>query len=353
MQRNTQKTVFYQIFIVSIILFTTVLISNKSTISAVQPTVVDSFKTQDYENETLLSHTMNVRIQTDNSIKITSTFVLNNTDSVQQDYFFLYINRSIVSVFCSDPIGPLEFNWQVNPQVGNYINITLRYPLLPSEIYVFSVSYYIEDIIYSVDGLVKFYGLDYQVIHPRNTDTFNLEICLPFGAGLLTITPPDPVFPEADKVSVENDITKIFWQSSNRVLNESDIYLIRFEYFEEDTPHRSPLAPLYYVLAVMSGLAAGIAGVYLYYMLKRKPAETQLVTALLSDTEQEVIKAINADGGVSTQRRICDTTGYSKSKVSQILAKLEEKKVLKRERWGRTNKVTITSESFKKISSEP
>ena len=70
---------------------------------------------------------------------------------------------------------------------------------------------------------------------------------------------------------------------------------------------------------------------------------------MLSDTEQEVIKAINSDGGVSTQRRICDKTGYSKSKVSQILSKLEEKEVLRRERWGRTNKVTITKTSFKSV----
>jgi uncharacterized membrane protein len=70
---------------------------------------------------------------------------------------------------------------------------------------------------------------------------------------------------------------------------------------------------------------------------------------LLTKTELEVIKAINQDGGVSTQRRICEKTGYSKSKVSQILLKLEQRDVLIRERWGRTNKVTITAPTFKTI----
>jgi uncharacterized membrane protein len=102
---------------------------------------------------------------------------------------------------------------------------------------------------------------------------------------------------------------------------------------------------------VIGGSIIGSVVVFLIFTIHRKPVEKQLVTSLLTDTEQEVIKAINADSGISTQRRICEKTGYSKSKVSQILAKLEEKKVLKRERWGRTNKVTITNPSFRQLGS--
>ncbi|MHA1156912.1 MAG: helix-turn-helix transcriptional regulator, partial [Candidatus Heimdallarchaeota archaeon] len=106
---------------------------------------------------------------------------------------------------------------------------------------------------------------------------------------------------------------------------------------------------LYIVLAFIGGIAVSTLAFFLIYRLKFKPVESGLVSSLLSNTEQEVIKAINDDSGVSTQRRICDKTGYSKSKVSQILAKLEEKDVLTRERWGRTNKVTITNPSFKAV----
>ncbi|NHJ48545.1 MAG: winged helix-turn-helix transcriptional regulator [Asgard group archaeon] len=310
---------------------------------------IDPLVTQSYENETLLSHNMNVRIQEDNSIKITSTFVLTNNNSVQKDYFLLIINKTITSVFCYDPIGSLEFSWEVNPIDGNLINITLRYPVFPDEVYVFSVSYYIEDALYHVEGLVEYYGLDYELVHPRNTEVFNLEICLPKDATLLSESPPDPVFPNADKVFEDNGIFKIQWQLTNLDMNDSDVFLIRYEFLEDIIPGAN-LRPLYYILAVLGGLTVGGLGVFIYYYFRTKPSEQQLVKSLLSDTEQEVINAINVDGGVSTQRRICDKTGYSKSKVSQILAKLEEKKVLKRERWGRTNKVTITNESFKKIN---
>ena len=90
---------------------------------------------------------------------------------------------------------------------------------------------------------------------------------------------------------------------------------------------------------------------YFFLKLKYKPKANELVTSLLSKTEQEVIKAINIDGGISTQRKICEKTGYSKSKVSQILLKLEKRNVLLRERWGRTNKVTIINPTFKTLGS--
>ncbi|NHK31814.1 MAG: winged helix-turn-helix transcriptional regulator [Asgard group archaeon] len=311
--------------------------------------LISSLTPLSLENETLLTHQMNVKVQLDNSIKITSTFVLTNNDSQPIDFFILTINETITSVFCDDPIGSLDFRWTFDPLTGNLINITMRYPLLSNDIYVFSVSYEIENVIYSVEGVVDYNGLDYEVIHPRNTMNFELVLCLPVYAELLTENPPDPVFPSADKIFEENEIVKITWYLTNRVYNENDVFLIRFV-------QESPFSPsnnkaLFYVLSVLGGAILGSVVVFLVFTIRRKPADKQLVTSLLTDTEQEVIKAINTDSGISTQRRICDKTGYSKSKVSQILAKLEEKKVLKRERWGRTNKVTITNPSFRQLGS--
>lgn len=302
------------------------------------------------ENETLLTHNMNVKIQLDNSIKIISTFVLTNNDTQPLDFFLLSINKTITSVFCDDPIGSLDFKWSVDPIIGNLINITMRYPLLSNDAYVFLVSYEIENAIYNVEGVVNYNGLDFEVIHPRNTLNFELELCLPVYAELLTESPPEPVFPQADKIYEENEIVIISWYLSNRYYNENDVFLIRFVHGSNSIPISNHKA-LFYVLSILSGIIIGSSVVFLIFTLQRKPAEKQLVTSLLTDTEQVVIKAINADSGVSTQRRICDKTGYSKSKVSQILAKLEEKKVLKRERWGRTNKVTITNQSFKQLGS--
>ncbi len=302
------------------------------------------------ENETLLKHNMNLKVQLDYTIKIVSTFVLTNNDSLPIDFFLLTINKTITSVFCDDPLGPLDFTWTVDPAIGNIINITMRYPLISNDAYVFLVSYQIENAIYFVDGVISYYGLDFEVIHPRNTINFELELCLPVYAELLAESPPEPIFPNADKVFEENEIVIIIWYLENRDYNENNVFLIRFIQ-ESDNQQLNNNKAIFYVLSILGGIIIGALGVFLISMIRKKPVEKQLVTSLLTDTEQEVIKAINADSGISTQRRICDKTGYSKSKVSQILAKLEEKKVLKRERWGRTNKVTIINPSFKQLGS--
>ncbi|MBN1329123.1 MAG: winged helix-turn-helix transcriptional regulator [Candidatus Heimdallarchaeota archaeon] len=304
------------------------------------------------ENETFLTHNMYVKLSLDNSIKVTSTYVLANNDSEPISFFVLEVNKTITSVYSFDPMGSLIFSWIIDPIIGNIINITLRYPLFPNDFCVFSTSYEIENVVYKVGSPSEFYALDYEVIHPRYSNRFNLEISLPVYALLLEEGPPDPVYPHPNKIYTEDEVVKINWYLTKRETTDDDIFLVRYLLTPQDTTNKPNLLILYYFLTLFAGIAIGIGGVLIYYTYRKKPAETELVSSLLTKTEQEVIKAINSDNGISTQRRICEKTGYSKSKVSQILAKLEEKNVLKRERWGRTNKVSISNPSFKNLGQD-
>jgi hypothetical protein len=126
------------------------LITNETNITSYHEQnheLISSLTPLSFENETLLAHKMNVKVQLDESIKITSSFVLTNNDSQPIEFFLLTINKTISSVFCDDPIGSLDFGWTVDPLIGNLINITMRYPLLSNDVYVFSVSYEIENIL--------------------------------------------------------------------------------------------------------------------------------------------------------------------------------------------------------------
>ncbi len=300
-------------------------------------------------NETLLTHNMIVEINQENTLEITSTFVLTNNDTQPLNFFIFIINKTIDSVFCFDLIDSLQFIWSVNPVTGNLINVTLRYPLLQDEIYAFSVSYKIKETVYHVEAILEYFELNYGVVHPRNSLTFNLELLLPIYAKLLDEDPLEPLFPKPSRISEENDIIKISWEITNRNINESDLFLIRYIpgsiFLSSEKSNRVFLN----ILSLFVGLVSGALGVIIFYTIRKKPREKELVTSLLSKSEQEIIIAINIDGGVSTQRRICDKTGYSKSKVSKILAKLDEKNVLKRDRWGRTNKITIINQSFRQL----
>ena len=54
------------------------------------------------ENETLLAHNMKVKINLDNSLKVTSTFVLANNNSQPLGFFAVEISKNITSVFSFD-----------------------------------------------------------------------------------------------------------------------------------------------------------------------------------------------------------------------------------------------------------
>ncbi|NHJ87744.1 MAG: hypothetical protein FK734_19945, partial [Asgard group archaeon] len=226
------------------------------------------------ENETLLTHNIALKINLDNSIRITSTYVIANNDTNPLTFFVLEINKTITSVYSYDPMGPLVFSWVVDPVVGNVINISLRYPLLPDDFCVFYTSYEIENVIYKVGSPSEYYALDYEVIHPRYSKLFNLEVSLPVYALLLEEGPPDPVYPHANKIYTEDEVVKINWYLTDRDMNDDDIFLVRYNLLPDDSNGSSNLRVLYYLLTLLSGLALGVGGVLLFYTYRKKPAQT-------------------------------------------------------------------------------
>ena len=66
-----------------------------------------------------------------------------------------------------------------------------------------------------------------------------------------------------------------------------------------------------------------------------------LLESLSSPDEREIVKLIIDDGGTIFQSQLVERSGYSKSKVSLILDRLEAKRILERKRRGMTNAVVL------------
>ncbi len=66
----------------------------------------------------------------------------------------------------------------------------------------------------------------------------------------------------------------------------------------------------------------------------------------LTDEEKIVIDLIKKYGNI-TQKELVEITGMSKPKVSRIVSELEDRKIIKKEKIGRINKLTLTEESKK------
>ncbi|NHJ48344.1 MAG: winged helix DNA-binding protein [Asgard group archaeon] len=304
------------------------------------------------ENVSIFNHKMEMFIRTDSTIKVESTLVIENYNPEPLEYFAFCINKTISSVFVEDPIGDLLFNW-IPLTDSSVINVTMRYPLIQTLKYVITISYELYNLIYTLD---KIHFFDFSILHTQETMDFQLLVYLPVNHSLIEGTNPFPFRPESAKVYQQYNTLVVEWEVEDVSLGFEYIYYIRYEeiIFEssyEPEPNTN-LIYLYATLAFIIGVLLSSLIFFLIVKRKYQPASKKLVSTLLSDSEQAVIKAINDEGGVAIQRRICERTGYSKSKVSQILLKLEEKDVLKRERWGRTNRVTITNDSFLNIQLE-
>ncbi len=66
-----------------------------------------------------------------------------------------------------------------------------------------------------------------------------------------------------------------------------------------------------------------------------------LLEQLSNTDEEEIIKLIIAEGGTIFQSQLVEKSGYSKSKVSLLLDRLEARKILERRRRGMSNVIVL------------
>jgi uncharacterized membrane protein len=66
-----------------------------------------------------------------------------------------------------------------------------------------------------------------------------------------------------------------------------------------------------------------------------------LLERLTNPDEQKIVSLIIDEGGTIFQSLLVDRSGYSKSKVSLILDRLEAKKILERKRHGMSNAIVL------------
>lgn len=69
-----------------------------------------------------------------------------------------------------------------------------------------------------------------------------------------------------------------------------------------------------------------------------------LDAAELTEDERRLYDLIEAAGGEILQMNLVSSGGFSKSKVTRLLDKLERRGLIKRERHGMTNKVKLAEE---------
>jgi len=105
------------------------------------------------------------------------------------------------------------------------------------------------------------------------------------------------------------------------------------------------------ILVSISFFVMGSSLVYLWLTDRNKPVLTgaselrrhwdELLEKLSNPDEKRIVSLIIDEGGTIFQSQLVDRSGYSKSKVSLILDRLEAKKILERKRRGMSNAIVL------------
>ena len=105
------------------------------------------------------------------------------------------------------------------------------------------------------------------------------------------------------------------------------------------------------ILVSISSFVMGSSLVYLWLIDKNEPVRTKasslksrwngILEKLSNPDEKRIVSLIIDEGGTIFQSQLVDRSGYSKSKVSLILDRLEAKKILERKRHGMSNAIVL------------
>ena len=105
------------------------------------------------------------------------------------------------------------------------------------------------------------------------------------------------------------------------------------------------------ILVSISAFVMGSSLVYLWLIDRNEPVRTEafslkngwngLLERLTNADEKRIVSLIIDEGGTIFQSQLVDRSGYSKSKVSLILDRLEAKKILERKRHGMSNAIVL------------
>ena len=210
------------------------------------------------------------------------------------------------------------------------------------------------------------------------TDT-QVTVLLPRDALLTQLSPLMNLFYPNKPVIEANLVTRrtqVSWTNLTVAPGEGRLFIVTYSLLGTPSPppqsQQTPpgnttsgqVAPMSMVVLLGSnGLAALASAALTYLLLRRKltqPSETptmkeetppKTVLSQLSPEEMKILETVQAAGGSVAQRDIPPMVGFSKSKVSRMLKRLEELGLINRTTLGRTKLIELSEMASRLLNS--
>lgn len=155
-------------------------------------------------------------------------------------------------------------------------------------------------------------------------ENFSIEITVPAEMAVVS-----PIYPTPTSFYSYRENLVVKWKKER--LEEGEEFLVLLGYKPVSTLS-SPQVFIYYLFA--AAFAAFAAGLYLGRRHKPQP---EYVVA----DERLILDAIKKAGGKVIQSDLVKNTEFSKAKVSKILTELEERNIIRKEKYKRTNLIFL------------
>jgi hypothetical protein len=172
------------------------------------------------------------------------------------------------------------------------------------------------------------YVLKQQIATPTDLARLTFKVVLPEGTALAKDSPYLP-FDASNSTDGRNIF--VYWNRENVVAGEVFTAQVSYEKFSADQS------------VLIAGIFALVALVAVAAIVFRRKFSMRMALPVLRPDEKIIMEKILANKSGVNQKIIVGESGYSKAKVSKVLKSLEERGVVKLERFGRSNKIFLQS----------
>jgi len=201
-----------------------------------------------------------------------------------------------------------------------------------TENFTVNINYETQGLVSSQDNIDIF---RYSQSIYRPVDSYTFRAVLPEGTGVVDQedATTSVIVPKNGKVGNMNGRRFYVEWTTNPQLGESQNFKVLFEPFQEREND---------VLIPSSIIAAAIIAAIGYFVYKRKNKVNATNTLEeLGEDEQMVVKMLQESESEMLQKNVVDQSNYSKAKISGVVSTLVEKDIVRKEKEGRSNKVSL------------
>ncbi len=150
-----------------------------------------------------------------------------------------------------------------------------------------------------------------------------------------------PLFPKADANFTDGESLAFVWHVSSLQPGQESVFIVQFqEYTDPVVEAQDPL-----LSSVLLSTASFIAGLMVSKVGPRMVSRLRRIRVVqyqgLTSEEEKIVDALKTKGGFCPQKELYHQLDMSESKLSLVLAGMEERGLVKRFREGRQNVVHI------------